>query len=121
MLKQRRILSALLFSVYLDDLLCEFRQFNGRCHNNKNCYVVGAVIYADDIPLLGPSRSSILSMLMSPETWIIQFYIFLSHPNSLPGLPLHFINTDIVFVHSYLFLSPIMIHSYGLLKITLLN
>ena len=28
-----------------------------------NGYFVGAVIYADDITLLGPTRSSILSML----------------------------------------------------------
>ena len=25
-------------------------------------------------------------------------FIFIAHPNSLPGLPLHILNTDIVFV-----------------------
>ena len=59
--KQGEVLSPLLFSVYLDDLLCELRQANVGCHMNG--YFVGAVIYADDITLLGPTRSSILSML----------------------------------------------------------
>ena len=59
--KQGGVLSPLLFSVYLDDLLCELRQANVGCHMNG--YFVGAVIYADDITLLGPTRSSILSML----------------------------------------------------------
>ena len=56
--KQGGVLSPLLFSVYLDDLLCELRQANVGCHMNG--YFVGAVIYADDITLLGPTRSSIL-------------------------------------------------------------
>ena len=59
--KQEGLLSPLLFSVYLDDVLCELRQVNVRCHING--YFAGAVIYADDITLLGPTRSSILSML----------------------------------------------------------
>ena len=57
-LKLGGVLSPLLFSVYLDDLLCEFRQVNVGCH--MNAYFVGAVIYADGITLLGPTRSSIL-------------------------------------------------------------
>ena len=58
--KQGGVLSPLLFSVYLDDLLCELPQVNVGCHMNR--YFVGAVIYADDITLLGPTRSSILSV-----------------------------------------------------------
>ena len=34
-----------------------------------NGYFVGAVIYADDITLLGPTRSSILSMLNVCEVY----------------------------------------------------
>ena len=49
----------MLFSVYLDDLLSELWQVG--CHMN-GCFV-GAVIYVDDITLLGPTRTSILSML----------------------------------------------------------
>ena len=56
--KQGGVVSPLLFLVYLDDLLCELRQVNVACHMNG--YFVRAVIYADDITLLGPTRSSIL-------------------------------------------------------------
>ena len=76
-----------------------------------NGYFVGAVIYADDITLLGPARSSILSMLNVCDVYARNMDIlfnpaktncifFPSHPNSLPGLPLHFMNTDVVFLPS---------------------
>ena len=52
--KQGGVLSPVLFSAYL---LCELRQVNVGCHMNG--YLVGSVIYADDITLLGPTRSSI--------------------------------------------------------------
>ena len=74
---------------------------------HMNGYFVGTIIYEDDITLLGPIRSSILSMLnvccvyaknidyfiQSGEK---QLYIFPAHPNSLP---LHFMKTNILFVH----------------------
>ena len=40
--KQGRILSPLLFSVYLNDLLCQLRDQNISCHMNS--HFVGAVI-----------------------------------------------------------------------------
>ena len=109
--KQGGVLSQLLFSVYLD-LLCELRQVNVGCHMND--YFVGAVIYADDIPLLGSTRSSILSMLNVCDVYARNMDIlfnpaktncifFPAYPNSLLGLPLHFMNTDIVFVSSCAF------------------
>ena len=105
--KQGGVLSPLLFSVYLDDLLCELQQVNVGCHMNS--YFVRAVIYADDITLLGPTRSSILSMLNVADVYArnmdILFHqpktnciFFPAHHNSLLGLPLHFMNTDIVFL-----------------------
>ena len=111
--KQGGVLSPLLFSVYLDDLLCELRQANVGCHMNG--YFVGAVIYADDITLLGPTRSSILSMLSVCDVYARNKDILFNpaktnsifspaYPTSLPGLPLHFMNTDIVFVPSCTFL-----------------
>ena len=111
--KQGGVLSPLLFSVYLDDLLCELRQANVGCHMNG--YFVGAVIYADDITLLGPTRSSILSMLSVCDVYARNIDILFNpaktncifspaYPTSLPGLPLHFTNTDIVFVPSCTFL-----------------
>ena len=80
-----------------------------------NGYFVGAVIYADDITLLGPTRSSILSMLSVCDVYARNMDILFNpaktncifppaYPTSLPGLPLHFMNTDIVFVPSCTFL-----------------
>ena len=59
--KQGGVLSPLLFSVYLDDLLHELRNLNIGCHMNG--HFVGAIVYADDITLLGPTRSSVTSLL----------------------------------------------------------
>ena len=86
---------------------------NVGCHMNG--YFVGAVIYADDITLLGPTRSSILSMLNVCDIYARNMDIlfnpskpncifFLAYPNLLPGLPLHFMNIAIVFVPSCTFL-----------------
>ena len=110
--KQGVVLSLLIFSIYLDDLSCELWQVNVECHWNG--YFVGAVIYADDIILLGSTRSFILSMLNGCDVYVrnmdILFYsaktncIFSPvHLNSLPGIPLHFMNTDIVCVPSCTF------------------
>ena len=108
--KQGGGLLPLLFSVYLDDLLCELRQVNVGCH--MTCYFVGAVIYADDITLLGPTRPSILSMLNVCDVYARNMDILfnpaktncIAHPNSLPGISLHCMNTDIVFIYSCTFL-----------------
>ena len=80
-----------------------------------NGYLMGAVIYADDITLLGPTRSSILSMVNVCDVYARNMDILFNpaktncifspaHPSSLPGIPLHFMNTDIVFVPSCTFL-----------------
>ena len=95
--------------MYLDDLLCELRQVNVGCHMDG--YFVGAVIYADDITLLGPTRPSILSMLNVCDVYARNMDIlfnpaktncifFPAHPNSLPRLPLHLMNTYIIFLPS---------------------
>ena len=76
-----------------------------------NGYFVGAVIYADDITFLGTTRSSILSMLNVCDVYVRSMDILFNpantncifspaHPNSLPGLPLHFMNTDVVIIPS---------------------
>ena len=86
--KQGGVLSPLLFSVYLDYLLCELRQVNVGCHMNG--YFVGAVIYADDIILLGPTRSSILSMLNVCDVYARNIYIlFNSAKKQLYIFPRH--------------------------------
>ena len=59
--KQGGVLSPLLLSVYLNDLLCQLRDQNIGCHMNS--HFVGAVIYADDITLLGPTPNSVMTLL----------------------------------------------------------
>ena len=85
--KQGGVLSPLLFSVYLDDLLCELRQANVGCHMNG--YFVGAVIYADDITLLGPARSSILSMLSVCDVYARNMDIYLIRRKPIVYFPQH--------------------------------
>ena len=59
--KQGGVLSPLLFSVYRNDLLCQLRDQNIGYHINSHFVV--AVIYADDITLLGPMRNSVMALL----------------------------------------------------------
>ena len=59
--KQGGVLSPLLFSVCMNDLLCQLRDQNIGCHMNS--HFVGSVIYADDITLLGPTRNSVMALL----------------------------------------------------------
>ncbi len=59
--KQGGVLSPLLFTVYIDELLCRLRV--SRC----GCYIghtfCGALGYADDIVLLSPNVSSLHKLL----------------------------------------------------------
>ena len=81
-----------------------------------NGYFVEAVIFTDDKTSLGHTRSSILATLSvccvyARNMDILKIWIFLicvfypAHPNLLPGLTLHRMNTDIVFVPSCIFLT----------------
>ena len=56
------MLSPLLFSVYLDDLLVELRDLKLGCHIGGWWY--GAAGYADDLILLAPNRE-VLQLMVS--------------------------------------------------------
>ena len=58
---QGGVLSPILFTVYIDDLLLELERQGIGCYWNK--HFVGAVCYADDITLLAPSPSALRIML----------------------------------------------------------
>jgi len=111
--KQGGVLSPLLFSVYLDDLLHQLRELNIGCHMNG--HFVGAIIYADDITLLGPTRSSVVSLLdvcaeyatkhdilFNPSKTTCMY--FSPYPSSLPGKMLSFMNADVSYVSNCTFL-----------------
>ncbi len=62
---QGGVLSPLLFTVYLDDLLSTLRVQGIGCHWDS--LLAGAVCYADDLALLAPSPSALHVMLRSCE------------------------------------------------------
>ena len=59
--RQGGVLSPVLFSVYVDGLLCKLRDSGVGCH--LGCEFVGCVCYADDLALLVPSPSALRIML----------------------------------------------------------
>ena len=71
--KQGGVLSPLLFTVYLDDLLKELRESGVGCYMND--IFAGAFIYADDITLVAPSRQSIYHMLSICENYSLKHYV----------------------------------------------
>ena len=59
--RQGSVLSPVLFSVYLDDLLITLRQLQLGCHIGG--WWFGAVGYADDLMLMAPNREVLQAML----------------------------------------------------------
>ena len=59
--RQGGVLSPILFTIYLDDLLLELERAGVGCYWRH--HFVGAVCYADDIGLLAPSLSALWIML----------------------------------------------------------
>jgi hypothetical protein len=60
--RQGSVLSPVLFSVYLDDLLADLRRLQLGCHIGG--WWFGALGYADDLILLAPNREVLQSMLV---------------------------------------------------------
>ena len=65
--RQGSVISPVLFSVYLDDLLAELRKLQLGCHIGG--YWLGACGYADDLILLAPSRDVLQRMLEVCESY----------------------------------------------------
>ena len=61
MSQQGGVLSPVLFSVYVNGLLCKLKDSGVGCH--FGCGFVGSVCYADDLALLAPSPSALRIML----------------------------------------------------------
>ena len=59
--RQGGVLSPVLFSVYVNGLLCKLKDSGVGCH--LGCEFVGSVCYADDLALLAPSPSALRIML----------------------------------------------------------
>ena len=65
--RQGSVLSPVLFSVYLDDLLAKLRQLQLGCHIGGWWY--GALGYADDLILLAPNREVLQTMVAVCERY----------------------------------------------------
>ena len=65
--RQGSVLSPILFSVYLDDLLTSLRKLQLGCHIGGWWY--GAMGYADDLILLAPNRQVLQSMLVVCQSY----------------------------------------------------
>ena len=64
--RQGGVLSPLLFTVYLDELIDRLKEKGIGCY--VGYHYVGAFAYADDLTLLSPSRSGLQSMLSLCES-----------------------------------------------------
>ena len=67
--RQRSVLSPVLFAVYLDGLLSELEGSGVGCY--WGAHFVGAVCYADDIALLAPCPSAMRTMLSICEEYAV--------------------------------------------------
>ena len=79
------VLSLLLFSVYLNDLLCRPRDHN--IGSLMNRHFVAAAIYVDDITLLGPTRNSVMDFLDVCSTQSFLGKKFLSMGTAIKFIP----------------------------------
>ena len=71
--RQGGVLSPLLFTVYLDELIDRLKQKGIGCY--VGYHYVGAIAYADDLTLLSPSRSGLQSMLSVCESYGKEFFV----------------------------------------------
>ena len=77
--RQGSVISPVLFSVYLDDLLKELRKLQLGCHIGG--YWLGGCGYADDLILLAPSRDVLQRMIQVCEVYASEHNLeFSTHP-----------------------------------------
>ena len=105
--KQGGVLSPVLFSIYLDQLIVQLRHLGMGCYMNG--LFTGVFIYADDITLLAPSRASMVLMLENCESFALTHdllfnasktkYKIFKRCESVNTAPLYFKNMPINCVH----------------------
>ena len=74
--KQGAVLSAILFCVYIDDLIKQLRRNRDGCWINNR--YVGIIIYADDIVLLSPSLDGLQNMVDTCSKYANKFHLTFS-------------------------------------------
>jgi hypothetical protein len=78
--KQGGVLSPILFSIYDDNLLYRLESSGVGCHIGN--VFMGALAYADDVTLLGPSRMSINKMLQISNDFSKEYDVLFNHKKS---------------------------------------
>ena len=76
--KQGGVLSPILFSIYVDELLTRLKQSGVGCHIGH--IFVGSLAYADDISLLSPTRQGLYKMLNICKSFSTEYDV-LFNPN----------------------------------------
>ena len=74
---QGGVLSPILFTVYIYDLLLALEKKGVGCYWSNHFQIVGAVGYTDDIALLAPSPAALRMMLDS------YLFFFCCHPQAV--------------------------------------
>ena len=74
--KQGAVLSAILFCVYIDDLIKKLRRNKDGCWINNR--FVGIAVYADDIVLLAPSLDGLQNMVDTCSTYAKEYHLTFS-------------------------------------------
>ena len=71
--KQGRVPSPILFSIYIDSLLQKLKDSGLGCHVGRN--FTGAFAYADDIALVSPSLSGLRQMIQICQQYAMEYSI----------------------------------------------
>ena len=69
--RQGVVLSPVLFTVYLDELLHRLSSLGVGCHFGGQ--FVGGIAYADDVTLLAPSPSALRTLLKEAQLFAAEF------------------------------------------------
>ena len=108
--RQGGVLSAILFTIYIDDLLGDLCKVGVGCHWDS--LFAGAVCYADDLVLLAPSPSALRIMLNCCENFAIihglkfnlyktQLICFFSYPSSSCSASFYFCGQQLPFLDTF--------------------
>ena len=79
-IKQGRVLSPILFCVYIDELLKRLKESEYGCYIGNTYF--GALSYADDVTLLCPTKSGINRMLKIIDNFSKEFDVNFNHTKS---------------------------------------
>ena len=109
-MRQGGVLSAILFTIYIDDLLGDLCKLGVACHWDS--LFAGAVCYADDLVLLAPSPSALRIMLNCCQNFAIirdlkfnpskiHLICFSSYPSSSCSASFYFCGQQLPFLDTF--------------------